>query len=122
LTKVKQGFGLPFDAWFTENTVLRELALDSINDLRRRNYFRPAFLESLLDGIAAEGGPRDGIWSGVIQYLLQQQASGHQGSSAELAWTLMMLELWMRTHEIRSSERLVDTPIFPDLNARGQSV
>ena len=122
LAKLKHGFGLPFHAWLTENTVLRELALDSINDLRKRDYFRPAFLESLIDGVSAESQPRGGIWSGVVQYLIQQQASGHQGPSAELTWTLMILELWMRAHEIRSSESLVDTPVFPDLEAWSQSV
>jgi asparagine synthase (glutamine-hydrolysing) len=121
LTKLKHGFGLPFDVWLAEKTVLRELALDSINDLRRRDYFRPAFLETLMDGIAAEGAPREGIWTAVIQYLIQQQASGHQGSSAELTWTLMMLELWLRAHETRSSESLVSTPVFLDLESRHQS-
>ena len=121
LTKLKHGFGLPFDAWLTEKTVLRELALDSINDLRQRDYFRPAFLETLMDGIAAEGSPRNGIWTAVVQYLIQQQASGHQGSSAELTWTLMMLELWLRAHESRSSESVVGTPLFLDLESRHQS-
>jgi asparagine synthase (glutamine-hydrolysing) len=120
LAKLKHGFGMPFEAWFTENTVLRELALDSINDLRQRDYFRPAFLESLMDGykIAAQSPRRERIWTGVVQYLIQQQASGHPRPSAELTWTLMMLELWMRAHEIRTSERFVDTPVFPDLDAQ----
>jgi len=123
LAKMKHGFGLPFDAWLTENTVVRELALDSINDLRRRDYFRPAFLESLMDGykIAAERPPREGIWSSVLQHLIQQRTSGHHPPSAELTWTLMMLELWMQAHEIRTSESLADTMVFRDLDARSQS-
>jgi asparagine synthase (glutamine-hydrolysing) len=102
LAKLKHGFGLPFDAWLTENTILRELALDSINDLRRRNYFRPAFLESLTEAyeIAAKAPRRKGTWSCVVQYLIQQRASGHPRPLTDLMWTLMMLELWMRTHEI----------------------
>jgi asparagine synthase (glutamine-hydrolysing) len=121
LVKLKHGFGLPFDAWLTENTALRELALDSINDLRKRDYFRPAFLELLMDGyrIATEAPPRDGTWSSVVQYLIQQRASGHPRPSTELTWSLMMLELWMRTHEIRTSETLADIP-FLDLDARAQ--
>ena len=122
LTKLKHGFGLPFDAWMMGNTVLRELALDSINDLRQRDYFRPAFLESLMEGyrIAAGPPPRHGIWSSVIQHLIQQRASGHPHPSMELTWMLMMLELWMRTHEIRTSETLVDTSLFLDFDARPQ--
>jgi asparagine synthase (glutamine-hydrolysing) len=124
LAKMKHGFSLPFEAWLAENTILRELALDSLNDLKQRDYFRPAFLELLMDGyrIPAENLPRERIWTSVFQYLIQQRASGHPRPGAELIWTLMMLELWMRAHETRSSERLVDSPVFLDLDARGQCI
>ena len=124
LAKMKHGFSLPFDAWLIENTVLRELALDSINDLRQRNYFQPAFLESLMDGlrVTAEKPRHEGICASVVQYLIQQRVSGHPRPCAELIWTLMMFELWMQAHEIRISESLVDAPVFLDLDARGQCV
>jgi hypothetical protein len=51
-----------------------ELAYDSIHDLKKRNYFRPAFLDHLTSSrkIKCDGGSKEKIWSLMMQRLIQQ--------------------------------------------------
>ena len=71
----KSGFGVPLARWFRGELapLARELLLDE--RARDRGWFRPAAVERLLDEHAA--GRAD---------------HGHR------LWTLVMLELWQRTH------------------------
>jgi asparagine synthase (glutamine-hydrolysing) len=75
LHRPKMGFGVPIDHWLRHE--LRDLAYDTLLAPRclHRGYFRPETLERLLD----EHTRGAANW----HYLL---------------WTLLMLELWHRTH------------------------
>jgi asparagine synthase (glutamine-hydrolysing) len=73
----KSGFGVPLARWFRDELqpLARELLLDT-----DRGWFRPAALEQLLD-----------------EHVAGRADHGHR------LWTLVMLELWHRTH--------VETPV-----------
>ena len=75
LNAPKRGFGVPVSRWFRED--VRELALDALLDerARARGWFR------------AE----------AVERLLQEHAAGRADHGARL-WSLLMLELWQRTH------------------------
>jgi asparagine synthase (glutamine-hydrolysing) len=74
LGKTKHGFGLPFGLWLAEHPPLRELAGDSLQSLRRRDYVRPEYIDSLLSRH-------------------QQEHASYYGV---MVWVLMMLELWLQ--------------------------
>jgi asparagine synthase (glutamine-hydrolysing) len=84
LYKKKHGFGVPVALWFLQDPRLETLVKDVLNDsrTRQRGYFRPAFLDHLLQL--------------------------HRGNDAhyygELLWYLVALELWHRQHLERSLE------------------
>jgi asparagine synthase (glutamine-hydrolysing) len=71
----KSGFALPLARWFRGE--LRPLAQELLLDggSRTRGWFRPAAVERLLD-----------------EHVTEQADHGHR------LWTLVMLELWQRTH------------------------
>jgi asparagine synthase (glutamine-hydrolysing) len=71
----KSGFALPLAHWFRNELrpLARELLLDG--DARSRAWFRPLSIERLLAEHASERADH-----------------GHR------LWTLVMLELWQRTH------------------------
>jgi asparagine synthase (glutamine-hydrolysing) len=71
----KRGFGVPLAAWFRGELLplARELLLDE--RARSRGWFRTSAVESLLDDHVGE-----------------RADNGHR------LWTLVMLELWQRTH------------------------
>ena len=71
----KRGFGVPVARWFRED--LRELARDALLDERARS--------------------RRLIRREVVERLLREHADGRVDHGARL-WTLLMLELWQRTH------------------------
>ncbi|HVG20677.1 MAG TPA: asparagine synthase-related protein [Blastocatellia bacterium] len=102
LVKPKKGFGLPFEVWLRSCPPLRELAYDSIQDLKKRLYFQKSFLESLVDCDNSESDRtrKEILWSPVLRRLIQQSKTGHPPPSAEMVWVLMMLELWLQKHEI----------------------
>jgi Asparagine synthase len=104
LMKSKHGFGLPFNLWLYSSSLLMELAYDSIHDLKKRNYFRPAFLDHLTSQrkIKCDGGSKEKIWSLMMQRLIQQSKCEPGRDSGEIIWVLMMLELWLQTREIDS--------------------
>lgn len=74
INKSKHGFGLPFGIWLKDHQPLKELAYDSINDLKKRHYFRPEFLD----------------------HAIAMHQSIHASYYGELIWILMMLELWLQ--------------------------
>jgi asparagine synthase (glutamine-hydrolysing) len=76
IRKKKQGFGLPFGVWVVSHAGLRQLAFDSLGDLRKRDLVKPAFLDRLRD-----------------EYLAQ-----HPGYYGTMVWILMMLEQWFKQH------------------------
>ena len=76
ITKQKQGFGLPFGVWLQAHKPLREIAADSLNDLKSRNIIRKDFIDRLLDRH------------------LHEHASYH----GTMVWLLMMLEYWFKQH------------------------
>ena len=77
LRKKKHGFGLPFGHWALAHAGLKALLADALEGVSRRGIIRPQFADALLTRHLAE-------------------APGYYG---EMAWVLMMLELWLRKHE-----------------------
>jgi asparagine synthase (glutamine-hydrolysing) len=81
IAKTKHGFGLPVGLWLDKHAPLRELAMDSLTDLKRRNVVRSEFLDEL--------------------------ASVHLASHASyygvMVWVLMMLEQWYKHHDARDA-------------------
>ncbi|OYV76590.1 MAG: asparagine synthase [Chromatiales bacterium 21-64-14] len=76
LTKSKHGFGLPFGVWMNEYPPLRDLASDSLSQLRTLNIFKRDFLDSLTN----------------------RQIAEHASYYGTMIWVLMMLALWLETH------------------------
>lgn len=72
INKSKHGFGLPFGIWLKDHQPLKELAYDAINGLKKRDYFKPEFLD----------------------HAIEMHQSIHAAYYGELIWILMMLELW----------------------------
>ena len=80
LRKPKHGFGLPFGIWLKEHPPLRELAYDSVGQLKRQPYFLPGFLDEAI----------------------RRHRAGHAGYYGELIWVLMMLALWLEAKATRN--------------------
>ncbi|OOG22751.1 asparagine synthase [Thioalkalivibrio denitrificans] len=76
IDKRKHGFGLPFGVWMGRHAPLRDLAYDSLSNLKKRGYIRPEFIDEAI----------------------RLHREGHAGYYGELIWVLMMLELWMEGH------------------------
>jgi asparagine synthase (glutamine-hydrolysing) len=74
LRKQKHGFGLPFGHWLATNAGLRNLAFDSLSDLKSRRIVRGEFIDTL------------------TQTLLREHPAYH----GTMVWVLMMLEQWLR--------------------------
>lgn len=76
INKSKHGFGLPFGLWMETYTPLRELAYDSLSDLKNRSLLRPEFIEELQS----------------------THFSQHAAYYGTMIWVLMMLEQWYKRH------------------------
>lgn len=76
IAKQKQGFGLPFGVWLQSHKPLREIAADSMSDLKSRNIIRNDFIDRLLD----------------------QHLHEHASYHGTMVWLLMMLEYWFKQH------------------------
>ncbi len=76
IAKEKHGFGLPVGAWLQQTAALRELASDSLNDMKRRAIVRDEFIDRLLS----------------------EHVTTHAGYFGTMVWVLMMLELWFQGH------------------------
>lgn len=74
INKSKHGFGLPFGIWLKDHQPLKELAYDSINSLKKRDYLRSDFLD----------------------HAIKMHQSVHAAYYGELIWILMMLEQWFQ--------------------------
>ncbi|MGZ8288001.1 MAG: asparagine synthetase B family protein [Telluria sp.] len=77
ITKQKHGFGLPFGVWLTQHAPLKQLAMDSLSDLKARGIVRPDFIDRLVG----------------------QHLDEHAGYHGTMVWVLMMMEQWFRQHE-----------------------
>jgi asparagine synthase (glutamine-hydrolysing) len=74
IAKTKHGFGLPFGPWLQTHRPLRELALDSLSDLKKRSIIRPAFIDELIS----------------------TYVENHASYYGTMVWVLMMLEQWFK--------------------------
>jgi asparagine synthase (glutamine-hydrolysing) len=73
ILKTKHGFGLPFGPWLQTHRPLRQLALDSLSDLKPRGIVRPEFVDELTS----------------------THVESHAGYYGTMVWVLMMLEQWL---------------------------
>ncbi|WP_426116189.1 asparagine synthetase B family protein [Massilia sp. PWRC2] len=78
INKQKHGFGLPFGVWLTSEPQLKQLAIDSLHDLKKRRIIRGEFIDTL-----------------VNQHL--QEHAGYHGT---MVWVLMMMEQWFKQREV----------------------
>ncbi len=76
LRKKKQGFGMPFGTWLLADARLRELAFDSLSQLKSRGIVRLAFIDRLTQTLVHE----------------------HPAYHGTMIWVLMMLEQWLHHH------------------------
>lgn len=74
ITKTKHGFGLPFGPWLEAHQGLRQIAFDSLSDLKQRGIVRAAFIDELCSRHVAE----------------------HARYYGTMVWVLMMLEQWFK--------------------------
>lgn len=80
INKSKHGFGLPFGVWMSNHQGLQQLAADNLQRFRERKILRPEFIDELIE----------------------LHRKSHAGYYGELVWILVMLELWLDTHEIKT--------------------
>ncbi|TVO62949.1 asparagine synthase [Denitromonas ohlonensis] len=73
IKKQKHGFGLPFGVWACQHAGLRNLAGDTLGQLKKRGIIQPALIDRLIDELLP----------------------AHPGYYGELVWILMMMELWL---------------------------
>ena len=78
IAKTKHGFGLPLGPWLQTHRPLRQLALDSLADLKKRGVVRPEF----------------------INELTSTHVESHAGYYGTMVWVLMMLEHWLKRHHL----------------------
>ncbi len=76
IAKTKHGFGLPFGLWLQTHRPLRQLALDSLADLKKRGIVRSEFLNELTS----------------------THVESHASYYGTMVWVLMMLEHWLQHH------------------------
>jgi len=76
IAKTKHGFGLPFGPWFQSHPALRQIVLDSLADLKRRQIVRPEFIDELTS----------------------VHVPAHAKYYGTMVWVLTMLEQWLRQH------------------------
>jgi asparagine synthase (glutamine-hydrolysing) len=77
IAKTKHGFGLPIGPWLQNRGRLRDIALDSLADLKQRSIVRSQFIDQLLS----------------------VHVPSHPKYYGTMVWVLMMLEQWYRRHE-----------------------
>lgn len=77
LRKRKHGFGVPFGYWLQRHAGLRELAYDSLADLKKRCLVRAEFIDTLSGRLVDE----------------------HPAYHGTMVWVLMMLEQWLRQQD-----------------------
>jgi asparagine synthase (glutamine-hydrolysing) len=75
INKEKHGFGLPYVDFCNTHPPLNALVESGLAGLRKRGYFRAAFLDGLIERARA------------------RRLSGHDG----VVWDLLVLELWLQS-------------------------
>jgi asparagine synthase (glutamine-hydrolysing) len=78
IAKTKHGFGLPLGPWLQTYRPLRQLALDSLSDLKKRGIVRPEFMDELIS----------------------THVERHAKYYGTMVWVLMMLEHWFKQHRV----------------------
>jgi asparagine synthase (glutamine-hydrolysing) len=78
IRKSKHGFGLPFGRWLQTHEPLRQLAFESLKDLRKRHIVSARFIDQL---------------TGV-------HVKSHADYYGTMVWILMMLEQWLKQHRV----------------------
>jgi asparagine synthase (glutamine-hydrolysing) len=77
INKSKHGFGLPFGVWSSQYAPLGDLVGDSLSDLGRRGWVKPAYLNEML----------------------RMQREHHASYYGVMIWVTMMLEQWLQANE-----------------------
>lgn len=78
IKKSKHGFGLPFGRWLQSHERLRQLAFESLADLKKRHIVRAEFIDQL---------------TGV-------HVKSHADYYGSMVWILMMLEQWLKQRRV----------------------
>ena len=76
LAKSKQGFGLPFGVWMSNDKELKHFAVANLEGIEKRGFLNP----------------------GYIKNLIQLHQEGHASYYGVMIWLLIMLEQWLSTH------------------------
>jgi len=76
LAKSKQGFGLPFGVWMSNDKALKQFAEANLEGIEKRGFLNPAY----------------------IKKLIQLHQDGHASYYGVMIWLLIMLEQWLLTH------------------------
>jgi len=76
LNKRKHGFGMPFGLWMREHPRLREIAMESLEDLRERKIVRGDFIDRLV----------------------RLHDEDHATYYGVFIWVFMLLEQWFKAH------------------------
>lgn len=74
INKEKQGFGMPFSEWTRSYGPLRDIAVDCLEGLGQRGFFRPDFLSQVSRDHLAEA----------------------PAATDTIVWDMIMLEMWLR--------------------------
>ncbi|MDF2177302.1 asparagine synthase-related protein [Aliiglaciecola sp. CAU 1673] len=77
LNKPKHGFGLPFGRWMRSTPKLVDITQSSLENLKKRNIFKPEFIDKAL----------------------AMQSQQHAAYYGELIWIMTVLELWLQSRE-----------------------
>jgi asparagine synthase (glutamine-hydrolysing) len=77
IAKKKHGFGLPVGKWLVKDAALRDLARDALVGLASRRV----------------------VQRRLVDDLFSQRLEENPGYYGELIWVLMMLELWLDSHD-----------------------
>jgi asparagine synthase (glutamine-hydrolysing) len=76
--KSKHGFGLPFGVWTSTHQGLKDFSYNALYALKKRGIFRADFIDNTI----------------------RMHKSVHAKYYGELVWVLMMLELWLASHQV----------------------
>jgi asparagine synthase (glutamine-hydrolysing) len=80
IAKTTHGFGLPVGLWLDKHRPLRELAMDSLADLKGRNVVRSEFLDELASAHLVRHASNYGVMVWVLMML--EQRFKHHGDRA----------------------------------------
>lgn len=76
LSKSKQGFGLPFGVWMSNDKNLKEFAETNLAGIEKRGLLNPVYIKNLI----------------------KAQKEGHASYYGVMIWILIMLEQWLTLH------------------------